>query len=90
MPAFAAYVKKDAKLAQRAWQEFLGGTGKGGGQRQIFPVRKIEGPDYPTVVEEVPGASTNNTAQWCLNAMEMLEMIGTELPASDPRWAGGQ
>jgi hypothetical protein len=90
MPAFAAYVKKDAKLAQRAWQEFLGGPGKAGGARQIFPIRKIDGPDYPVAVEEVPGVSTNNTAQWCLNAIEMLEMIGKELPPTDPRWAGGQ
>jgi hypothetical protein len=84
MPAFAAFVKKDAKLAQHAWQEFLGG--KGGGQKQLFQSRTIQGPEYPIVVDEVPGVSTNNTAQWCLNAIELLEMIGEHLPANDPRW----
>jgi hypothetical protein len=84
MPAFAAYVKKDAKLAQRAWQEFLG-AGKGGKQT-MFNIRKINGPDYPVPVDEGAGVTTNDAAQWCLNAIEMLEMIGKDLPTNDPRW----
>jgi hypothetical protein len=37
-------------------------------------------------VDEVAGASTNNTAQWSLNAIQLLEMIGNHIPANHPRW----
>jgi hypothetical protein len=77
MAAFAAYIKNDPKLAQRAWQDFFGASGKPG--RPQFSARRVEGPDFPVPVDEVPGASTNNTAQWCLNAIELLEMVGKNL-----------
>jgi len=31
-------------------------------------------------VKEVENVSTNHTAQWCLNAIELLELIGDEIP----------
>jgi hypothetical protein len=87
MAAFAAYVKQDARLAQRAWQDFLG-SGPRGGARQMFSSTRIESADVPIAVDEVAGVSTNNTAQWSLNAIELLEMVGKYLPENDPRWAG--
>jgi hypothetical protein len=87
MAAFAAYVKQDPRLAQRAWQDFLG-SGPRGAARRMFSSGKIVGPGVPTAVDEVPGVSTNNTAQWSLNAIELLEMVGKYLPENDPRWAG--
>jgi hypothetical protein len=87
MPAFAAMVKNNPTLAQRAWQEFLGGGKGGGGQQPLWQFKKISGPDYPIAVDEAASVSTNNAAQWSLNAIEMLDMIGNHLPANDPRWA---
>jgi hypothetical protein len=86
LAAFAAYVKQDARLAQRAWQDFLG-TGLRGGARQMFSSARIAGADVPVVVDEVPGVSTNGTSQWSLNAIELLELVGKYLPENDPRWA---
>ncbi len=89
MPGFAAMVKNDPKLAQHAWQEFLGGGKGGGGQKAMFQSKKIVGPDFPVPIDEAAGVSTNNAAQWSLNAIELLDMIGKDLPANDPRWASG-
>ena len=87
MAAFAAYVKQDAGLAQRAWQDFLG-SGPRGGARQMFSSARIESADVPIAVDEVPGVSTNSTSQWSLNAIELLELVGKYLPENDPRWSG--
>jgi len=87
MAAFAAYVKQDPKLAQRAWGDFLG-SGPKVNARPMFSSTRLEGPDVPVAVDEITGVSTNNTAQWSLNAIELLEMVGRYLPENDPRWAG--
>jgi hypothetical protein len=86
MAAYAAYVKKDRRLAERAWRDFLGGRPRGGAHEMFLP-RRINGPDVPFALDEIPTASTNDTAQWCLNAIELLEMVGDYLPDNDPRWA---
>lgn len=85
MAAFAAYVKQDPGLAQRAWRDFLGSATRDGA-RPMFASRRIDVPDVPMAVDEVSGVSTNNTAQWSLNAIELLEMVGKHLPENDPRW----
>lgn len=33
---------------------------------------------------EVEGVSTNNTAQWCLNAIELLQLVGDQLREDNP------
>ncbi|HUJ11386.1 MAG TPA: hypothetical protein VL171_15325 [Verrucomicrobiae bacterium] len=76
MTAYAAFVDKDPKLAARAWAQFLGREPG----RSHFSSRRIEGPDVPSPVDEVPGISTNDTAQWCLNAIELLQLVGDSLP----------
>ncbi len=87
MAAFAAWVKLDPALAMRAWRDFLG-SGSGVNIRPPFAPSRLDGADVPVAVDEVPGVSTNNTAQWSLNAIELLEMVGKYLPADDPRWSG--
>ncbi|MGA2261662.1 MAG: hypothetical protein ABSH28_09525 [Acidobacteriota bacterium] len=87
MAAFAAYIKQDPKLARRAWQDFLGSPSKSAAG-EVFSSVKIASPDVPIAVDEVPGVSTNSTAQWCLNAIELMEMVGKYLPENDPRWTG--
>lgn len=85
MAAFAAYVKQDPNLAQRAWQDFFG-SGPRGAVRAMFASRRIDTADVPAAVDEVPGVSTNNTSQWSLNAIELLELVGKYLPEDDPRF----
>lgn len=78
MAAYAAYKEKDAQLAARAWDQFLHPGRRTTMDR--FDSRKIGGPEVPTPVDEIPDVSTNSTSQWCLNAIELLQMIGDELP----------
>ncbi|MDQ3812960.1 MAG: dienelactone hydrolase family protein [Armatimonadota bacterium] len=87
MTAYAALVEQDPELAMRAWQLFLRGGVRSGSQT-TFVAQKIEGPDVPVSVDEVPNVSTNHTAQWCLNAIELLDMVGEHLPENDAAWAG--
>jgi hypothetical protein len=48
-------------------------------------MQKFEGIQSLQPLYEVRGVSTNNTAQWCLNAIELLQMVGSELPEDNPR-----
>ena len=82
MTAYAAHELKDPKLAARAWQEFFRSVP--GNSRQRFVSHRLDGPDVPVPVDEVPDVSTNDTAQWCLNAIELLQLIGDELPEQIP------
>ena len=47
--------------------------------------------DKPELLEpiyEVEGVSTNNTAQWCLNAIELLELVGDQIPEDHILFSG--
>jgi hypothetical protein len=81
MPAFAAVLTKDEKFVQRAWNEFLGER-----TRRQFDARLINGPHVLKPLEEVPGISTNNTAQWCLNAIQLLGLVGDKMPEQHVLW----
>lgn len=85
MTAYAARALGDARLAARAWEEFLRPTIGRGPQPQLVP-RRFEGPGVPTPVDEAPGVSTNGTAQWSLNAIELLELVGDALPEEHAAW----
>ena len=74
LTAFAARVKKDPKLAARAWNEFLGG--EAGIKKMSTEVDSLHGPEVLNPVEEAPGISTNAVAQWGLTAMAMLDLAG--------------
>jgi hypothetical protein len=76
LTAFAAWRKKDAKLAARAWSEFKDGRA-GYGQRQEFQSRRIDGPAVLNPVDEGPGISTNSSAQWGLAGIVCLAYTRT-------------
>ena len=84
LTAFAAKELKDDKLAARAWDEFLGGWSKKSrepkGQRNIYGSKVVEAPDVLNPIHENPQVGTNGTAQWGLNAIMMLELIGDKIP----------
>ena len=82
LPAYYAKVTGDTTFAARAWDEFI--NAKARYYHTDFSMKKYEGIQSLQPVYEVRGVSTNNTAQWCLNAIELLDLIGNELPEYDP------
>jgi hypothetical protein len=71
LTAYAAFKRKDAKLAARAWSEFTDGRA-GYGPRQEFTSKRIEAPAVLNAVDEGPGISTNSSAQWGLSGIVCL------------------
>lgn len=78
LAGYAAFIKKDPALAKRAWEQFMP---RAGGRIMYVP-RPVDAPNTPAPIDEIPWVSTNSTAQWSLNAIELLEMIGEYLPAN--------
>ena len=52
--------------------------------QSIFEKQRIKQPDVLQDMDEIPNVSTNTTAQWSLNAIELLEMIDEYLPQKLP------
>jgi hypothetical protein len=73
LPAYAYLKTKDPKWAERAWEQLL--------RAPSFATRPVKGPEVLNDIDEVPMLSTNSTAQWCLNAIEVLAMAGDRSPA---------
>lgn len=93
MPAYAAYITKDPKLAGRAWDRFFpapastrrpGQPGRPVGGR--FDSHPLATPAVLKPLNEIPFVSTNSTAQWCLNAIELLQLVGSQMPEHNPAW----
>lgn len=70
LTAYAAWRRKDRKLAERTWREFADNR-MGYGERE-YTSRRIEGPAVLNPVDEGPGISTNSSAQWGLAAIVNL------------------
>jgi len=81
LAAFAYRKTKDPKWAERAWAQLLGPGDRRPGAA-MFASRPVKGPDVLNDIEEIPQLSTNSTAQWCLNAIEVLAMAGDRAPAN--------
>jgi hypothetical protein len=56
----------------------------------MFDSRLINGATTVKPLREVPFISTNSTAQWCLNAIQLLEMIGDQLSESHALWSSSE
>lgn len=85
MTAWAARETRDSALAVRAWQIFLQHKGDTV-RRSRFEARRVAGANVPFVCDEAPLISTNDTAQWCLNAIQLLELVGEAIPEEHPLW----
>lgn len=83
LPAYYAHSTGEEAWAEKAWHDFLG---KSGWERSYtnFNMQLADVPGILRPVYEVKGVSTNNTAQWCLNAIELLELVGDKLPEEHP------
>lgn len=84
LPAYAAFVNKDPKMAARAWSQFL--DVRYPSEREMFDPVDVDPLETIAPIKEVPRISTNSTAQWCLNAIQLLELIGNEIPKEHDRW----
>lgn len=81
LPAFVYRMTGDTAYATRAWDEFLSPRSKG-----QFDTVHLGGAEVFKPLVEIPRVSTNSTAQWSLNAIELLELAGDRMPADSPLW----
>lgn len=84
LPAYFAQQKQDAAAAKKAWDIFL--NPKHYREGAMFASKPVNTPNNLRFMREIPTVSTNNTAQWCLNAIELLEMIGDYMPTESVLW----
>ncbi|MEG8947011.1 DUF6250 domain-containing protein [Rosettibacter firmus] len=81
LPAYYAKVTGDKSYAERAWKEFFN---SGSRFQTNFEMEKFDEIQTLQPLYEIKWISTNNTAQWCLNAIELLDMIGDDIPENIP------
>jgi hypothetical protein len=77
LAAYVYHLTRNPAFARRAWTQL---TSRRPGSGPQFATRRVEGPDVLAPIDEYPGVSTNNTAQWSLNAIEILEMCASQPP----------
>jgi hypothetical protein len=80
LTAFVAKDRGDAKLAERAWSEFVADA-RWAPDRYTGKTKRVEGPDVLRPIDEAAWISTNDAATWGLAAIENLHLIGDALPA---------
>lgn len=85
LTAYAATKLDDPKLAERAWSQLMADPGWQRPENR-FRTKSIKGPETLRPMEVSPWTSTNETAQWCLNAIQVLELIGDQIPEDHPAW----
>jgi YetA-like protein len=71
LTAYAAFRKRDAQLARRAWEEFHAGRA-GFAPDQRYESHRVQGDAVLNPVDEAEWVSTNEAAQWGLSAIECL------------------
>lgn len=83
-PAYVYYVTRDPKYAARAWSQFLPAQPRNGYGK--FDGQLLKGPSVFKPLYEIRNISTNSTAQWCLNAIELLQLAGDAMPENYAAW----
>ncbi len=82
LPAYYSSKTGESSYGERDWNQFLDqNTGRG---NTDFLLKRFEGMESLEPVVEVEGVSTNNTTQWCLNAIQILELAIDQLPEDHP------
>jgi len=76
---YGAVYFKDKELASKIWEQLIGALLEAGGQ-EGFSCVSILNQSNQKDLQEIPWISTNFTAQWCLNVIGALELIGQYLP----------
>jgi hypothetical protein len=85
MTAFAARELNEPELKDLAWYRFLEERVGRDGAMQKLSDRTVEiaPPDALHPIDENAGVSTNDVAQWNINAIILLELAGDRVPALD-------
>ncbi len=83
LTAYAAYAKKDPKLAEAAWAELFRTIPPGTAIR--FDSHQVSGAIVAEPIDEIRMVSTNGTSQWCLNAIELLQLVPDQAPVNAPK-----
>jgi len=87
LPAYYARETGELAWAEKAWDDFL----KKSPWEKVymnFNTTLVDTQELLKPVYEVEGVSTNNTAQWCLNAIELLELVGDQIPDDHALFSG--
>lgn len=82
MGAYGASYYKDRRLARKVWQVLLDAPRSNGSKAtdgEDFKPGKAQSCTSGAQIDEIPWITTNVTAQFCLNAIVCLELIGDEL-----------
>ncbi|RKZ92740.1 MAG: hypothetical protein DRQ40_08380 [Gammaproteobacteria bacterium] len=87
LPAYYARETGKNDWAEKAWDYFLKDRGTEG-SNTMFNKILVDKPEILEPVYEVEGVSTNKTAQWCLNAIELLELVGDQIPEDHILFSG--
>ncbi len=87
LPAYYARETGQDAWAEKAWDYFLKER-RTEGSSTTFYMNLVDKPEILAPVYEVNGVSTNKTAQWCLNAIELLELVGDQIPEDHPLFSG--
>jgi hypothetical protein len=87
LPAYYGRETGQPAWGEKAWEHFLGGYERG--WKITFDMTLVDVPEILEPVYEVERVSTNTTAQWCLNAIEILELAGEQIPDEHPMFTNG-
>lgn len=85
-PAYVYWITKDPKFARRAWDAFLPNAQSPFNRGSRFEAQLLKGPAVIKPLYEIRNVSTNGTAQWCLNAIELLQLAGDAMPEHNAVW----
>lgn len=77
--AYAAAVGKDAELARRVWKELLSTIFRGDNGEGFADIQ-LPNQGNQEMLREIPWVTTNFVAQFCLNAIMVLDLIGDQIP----------
>jgi hypothetical protein len=77
--AYAAKYYDDEKLGKKVW-DILYSALDTEFKQKLFDAKDVPNAGNCDVLKEIPGISTNSTAQWCLNVIVALEFAGKWLP----------
>jgi hypothetical protein len=78
--AYAAYETNNPKEGEAAWRQLFRASPMTGPIR--FDSHRVSGADVAEPIDEIKNVSTNNTGQWCLNAIELLQFVPEQMPAT--------
>jgi hypothetical protein len=84
--AWAYHRTGDSKFAERAWKQLLGSGRAASRTAAMFASSTVPVPEVLRPLNEIPFVSTNTTAQWSLNAIELLELAGDRMPEHSELW----